>query len=1492
MASTYVDDTYQSNNPFVDKLVKNLKILTYNTVIKDEQAANEAETEESVNEAEIYFACMEGNASLAMFDAIPEQFMRQVGLDEDTITIYKNFDNLLRIIPTDDEEKGIHYRKDLLDLMVPWYINNFEEKNEYYRRITGKPPLGEWGIPVRDYAMYLPESFTYQGEFVHEIGIKAIRELDAYGVIDIMKSDYEGRADIRYLDYITHGIKLYDARKAYDFMILTTLDEVDPLIKETWERKYEDRRDFLIKTVYTSAMELENPHYHAFMQIYLLIAVMVDMIAEVQSNIVKRDILDRRCIEYIFSMYGIPYYRDIPYKYQERLVYNLYNLIKYKSCSKELLEIAKIFGLDDVSFFKYYIFKERKKDEYGNFLWKAEEVITSAYNSIIGTQSVEELTSSESHSKGFPTEYKWYTKEMDADTVLRLLSYPEEPEATLISSSTINSELEDDYSEEYNEEDPIFGEDYVDRYIPFPFHYYFQKGNIVVVSLDGRLLIENEDYRTFGYDIIRFRKSVIESGTKLRYDFYYDRDSKNNIFNGDTYHAINMYTYTTSDHPKNVVDLSADPNVPDEFFESDDDLMVVVGSIFLPKCLYTREENKVIIDPQVQIANRDVTLILLHSDYMRTAFTKEVIEVESDYSNTFVIPEPFEYYVKNGNGFFVNIGSIFIDPLRYEVINKEDKSLLKFTDGTRIRKGRHITFNFIYSLNTLARDIDIIYDIFTIKPTQNYQLEFPFKFPVSNYVGSDYKVYLKVFNTWLPPETYTCTNNSIIILDSGIAIRKTDTIKVVLVYHDADRTDPDNACICMEYTDDTAIENHQKLFQFTAPVKNYVTKHNAVILDINHIPLMPNDYTIEWDDDEQFAIVTLSDDGPRDPKIGDVLNVTFIYNGDVEYRTNIAIQQSPDTGVGEEQLIPLKYPFFPYMETGHDFMVFYGGTVLDKSRYEIVDNFSLRLTDIQEDDPKHGTITILYIYTNWYTENGNNYKLIHETRSLDVSDHKREYTVEFPFEDYVNNNWPYFIEYGDRQIFPDENIDLIDTTFSSYPPELLEEGHFGDTLIFHYIYLMRYPYVWKENIEDYEYTTNLRFCKIPVHDHYSAHYLLDKTRWKDYDIQVHNDGWWAGLNYKEDHYNTIKKEIYKSGFNYSRTKYYGVAKNIDVTEYSAQVAYFYAALFDDVFLETDLNIDIPTLSQTHTFNVAHLILFMTCLTYTYNDMEDVVLEVPEEEMKSSGFNFKADMQALRRYIIKRHFDPDYFKIWSFIIPDDQITELSEFVSILKNNLDIYYYVRNMMVNSQDFREYKIWEYIYDYLMTWDFNLEYYRLSDGTIPRTYTDFLQEKDDVLYAKLMQIRSITDKETRIDAITAVIDDICYILEEYINGELESSIFSGFAGYSTDAILKYMVKIIEFFKSYKIIFNERGEQINIGGSGNRTMNEDGAIYFYDQASVKEVNKVRDYIEIEEVTHTNCISRVVEFGEENSQGNRWMKEDCQIITHHADGKEEIINVQ
>ena len=91
MSSKYLDDNTQSKNPFVDKLIKNLKMLTYCSVVKDSDKADRLETAESLKEAELYSLCMENRASLDIFPSIPEQFFRQVGLQDRDINLYRTF---------------------------------------------------------------------------------------------------------------------------------------------------------------------------------------------------------------------------------------------------------------------------------------------------------------------------------------------------------------------------------------------------------------------------------------------------------------------------------------------------------------------------------------------------------------------------------------------------------------------------------------------------------------------------------------------------------------------------------------------------------------------------------------------------------------------------------------------------------------------------------------------------------------------------------------------------------------------------------------------------------------------------------------------------------------------------------------------------------------------------------------------------------------------------------------------------------------------------------------------------------------------------------------------------------------------------------------------------------------------------------------------------------------------------------------------------------
>jgi hypothetical protein len=288
----YIDENISTDNPFIDILMYNLKILLFNCIVKDEDAANKAETKASLNESEIYMSCIENTASLGIFPEIPEQFMRDVGMSDRDIQIYKNFGNDYMFIPEDDGFTT--YRKDLLNLMRPYYIRNYEEKNEYYRKICGLPPLGDWGIPMRDYDYLIPSHFYYSGEFVHEIGASACAELESLGILDIIKADYP---DAEYLNYVTAGISIYDARKKLDFQLLFTPKEgLDSMVVEEFETVYNSRREYLLKAVYSDAMGIESEYYHKVMTVYLLLMVMMDILSEVQSHIIKLDILDRRCI--------------------------------------------------------------------------------------------------------------------------------------------------------------------------------------------------------------------------------------------------------------------------------------------------------------------------------------------------------------------------------------------------------------------------------------------------------------------------------------------------------------------------------------------------------------------------------------------------------------------------------------------------------------------------------------------------------------------------------------------------------------------------------------------------------------------------------------------------------------------------------------------------------------------------------------------------------------------------------------------------------------------------------------------------------------------------------------------------------------------------------------------------------------------------------------------------------------------------------------------
>ncbi len=350
-------DKVLTDNPFVDELVYYTKLLAINAVIKDEEQAIKNETVESMKASDIYIACREGWARFDMFKYDREFLETNTALTGD----------LLDRCVKDNTRIPEGLRKSLLEKKIKWYLENYEELNNYYRMLIGLPPKEEKGIYLKkDYIEDISGiDITIP---VHLMDIEQLTVLYSHGIIDKLIED---NPDKKYLQFMgDNAIDVYKARKANRFQILYIPIIDNPEILDKWNLKYEQNRMFTIKTIYSEAYKYGSDYYDNFIAIFILIQTMIDVISEVQEFIARNDIFDDRSIRYIFEAHGIPYYPEIPRKFQIAMIRNMHTLLKYKASTKNMVDICSLFGFKEIKIFRYYLLRDRRFVEDGdNIKW-------------------------------------------------------------------------------------------------------------------------------------------------------------------------------------------------------------------------------------------------------------------------------------------------------------------------------------------------------------------------------------------------------------------------------------------------------------------------------------------------------------------------------------------------------------------------------------------------------------------------------------------------------------------------------------------------------------------------------------------------------------------------------------------------------------------------------------------------------------------------------------------------------------------------------------------------------------------------------------------------------------------------------------------------------------------------------------------------------------------------------------------------------------------
>ena len=1192
--SNFIPNMTYTSNAFLDYLLYYCKLLSFSSVIKDEDIAEQKETVESLMAGDIYISCIENNVIFELFTYTKQQ-LNYVGITDPSL-VSRCIRDKNNIPPS--------YRNAITEKARQDYIDNYIELNEYYRTICGLPRINDYGIPIRDYEYHFVDNVNpWNVTYIHELNHDAIMYLEQKGILNEIRQDYSS-SEYEYLDYITCNISPYTARKADNYSLLYCPEEnVDELIRNKFIRKYNENRLFTIATYYTEGLKLTSPYYSSFIGMMIMLMTIMDLIAELQEHIVKKDLMDKRCIQFIFEMYGIPYYNSIPIKYQHRICKNINQLIRYKSSAQGMLNLIDLFGAENIEVFRYFILRDRNIDKWGDIVY--DQVMTTEINPNDIIDHDEALLPG-SHLSGsildipFPTEDflesgNKLVVSADEKLLIEDTDYHINVENKLVLNKSVNDIRYDFYfnnkigSQTINEDNGLFmlcDSKVIDNrtisYVP-PYNSYILDGNDIIVCIGGTILGKDQ------YTVNSYNNTIVIDNS-----FEITASNKRNVV------VLFMYGKNiVSKFKKNVVTATINNqttfNIPEPFknyIRNGNAFFITYRNVFIQDNRYT-----------INTTNEIPTI----------TFTD------------FTVPQ----------GIDVVFHFIYAEATIYQEIEIQKK---------------------VVNL-TVTEDFQTI---FPLKDEEGNSL-----FPFERYIASPYKVYVSVRNyaRMLDTDFYDVYGNSLVLRDTTLCLRVGEIITVYFIYGPHETM----ASIKTDKKYVYSTENYQTEFNIPIPEDNYFSiLHGAVIIDVYGNYLEPEDYTID-EVNKKLTITNHKKTPAAGEKINltFIRNRVSQNNINIDQQYPTIGDTYNDAGIIKPRF-NISLPFANYFESKQSVLVFHNTTIIDSKRihYKTEQDSGSTVHFIYLDDnpieyQQSDSVIIMFIYNGLYVRqlDENIEDLVVNCSIEDIIDNDLVLSIPFPFSKYLEHGWFLYITDEDGIIVYRSENDETGIDDIEYPCEIIDNAlTFIDSsvipeyerLIFHFVHFSSPNYITEVYEEDYAANYSLKFIGVPLTDEYFNREIMKKINVLPYDPTVIEDRFWNGIAYNSnsgDLHNKVKLEILKKKFNYERTKYFGINYIINISEMSFRISYFYNILYDKNFIENNLNIKVPSIAPYKEFNIAYIFCYMTSLAYMFSGVEDYILNNFSTMLYIKGFNFNADLESIKkwlkknfRYLAVREFD--------------------------------------------------------------------------------------------------------------------------------------------------------------------------------------------------------------------------------------------------------------
>lgn len=359
MAYVIKNKVYTSH-ALMDEIVYGCNIILGQIVIKDEKKANDNETQNSILDSEILLSIADGTIQLSFFPLTKQMFMEQ-GYSS---YIASQYAGDWTTIPEEEQANALEY-------CSKYFVDHYVEENNYYRMLNGKPDYGTFEYDIYlNYDMYpekfdLAEAIKFNFDLpLHEYTNVQITTLKTLGIYDelykyyVTDNDFETAKHYRYLTYLgSRKIDIVKARQAgqWDIIYMPTTDYY---ISTRFKELYAVNKAIYNRRTNQLAYSVESDYYEEMLIFMILCQTFNDMIVDTPEWYIRRDIIDLRSVQYFLESYGVKFFKDIPIRYQRRIVKGLNKLIRYKSTLKNIHDIIEIFDAEGVVIYKYYLLRK------------------------------------------------------------------------------------------------------------------------------------------------------------------------------------------------------------------------------------------------------------------------------------------------------------------------------------------------------------------------------------------------------------------------------------------------------------------------------------------------------------------------------------------------------------------------------------------------------------------------------------------------------------------------------------------------------------------------------------------------------------------------------------------------------------------------------------------------------------------------------------------------------------------------------------------------------------------------------------------------------------------------------------------------------------------------------------------------------------------------------------------------------------------------------